>query len=137
MKDELKKMIIKKWDKSFPFIKDNFSKEAKEILIDSVFDSLPAPVITEDKIVEVLKSFRGIRQWGPETDKEPFIHECDFYKVAQEILKGQGWEVVASGKVKAEISELDIYFIEGKQVNSLFGGFEGKNIEIAVRVKEK
>ena len=56
-----------------------------------------------------------------------------FDTVAGNILDKLPEQIMASGKVTKDIPDLDIYFINGRQVNSLFKKFEGKKIEIAVR----
>lgn len=42
-------------------------------------------------------------------------------------------KLVAKGKVTMDLPQLDIWFIEGKQINSLFKKYHKKEIEIYVR----
>ena len=49
-------------------------------------------------------------------------------------LKQNQFEVIASGKVTEDLPKLDIYFIKGKQVNSMFKKYSGKNIILGVKV---
>ena len=49
-------------------------------------------------------------------------------------LKQNQFEVIASGKVTEDLPKLDIYFIKGKQVNSMFKKYSGKNVKVGVKV---
>jgi len=62
--------------------------------------------------------------------------ERDNNKLQVEIkeLKQNQFEVIASGKVTEDLPKLDIYFIKGKQVNSMFKKYSGKNIILGVKV---
>jgi hypothetical protein len=118
------------------------AKQMKKILdefIDNIISKLPEQIITEDRIVEVLnKTVATTKYTSFSVIEEPYKRNPTISarytkrEIAQEILKGQGWEVI-KGKVTKDIPDLDIYFINGKQVNSLFKKFDGKDIEVAVR----
>jgi hypothetical protein len=90
------------------------------------------PVITEDRIVEVLHNYRYdlIHYSSYETT----IDEDLFPDIAKEILKGQGWEVVKGVLGYSCYS----YFLnqpveEDIVLDNILNKFKDKNIEIAVR----
>ena len=59
---------------------------------------------------------------------------------ANEIIKyvksliAKEFKLVASGKITRECGDLDIFFIDEKQINMMFKKYDGKNIEIYIRV---
>ena len=67
-----------------------------------------------------------------------------FEKIISEVLhnhykkqfKEIDLEAVAGGKVTMDLPQLKIWFINGKQINSYFQKYRGKEIEILIKVKE-
>ena len=87
-------------------------------------------IITEDKIVEVLK--KNIVQVYITSTNEPVYTQEDYERIANEILEGQEWEVVADGLIENGA----LFYPNAGRIelsDIMPDKFEGKNIEIAVR----
>ena len=74
------------------------------------------------------------------TDKKYYINSADFKPVAEKIQATktlQDTEVIASGKVTKDLPQLDIWFINGKQINGYFKKYNGKNISISINNRKE
>jgi hypothetical protein len=59
-----------------------------------------------------------------------------FIKLTIDYIKSliaKEFKLVASGGVTRECGDLDIFFIDKKQINMMFKKYDGKNIEIYIR----
>jgi len=99
-------------------------------------------VITEEDIVEVLEKYNSfpshIKSSNPFNDGdggEYFEWDDRNKQIASEILKSK-WEIVASGMMDYDDHYKDRNYINGESINSKFKKYDGKDCDVAVRVKE-
>jgi len=98
-------------------------------------EELKEQVITEEDIIEVLNNRMNFID--EKTGKYEKTNKVFFKQIASEILSKSKWKIVASGKVIDGMGEyMGEWIIGDKDLLNLFDCYAGKNIDVAVRVKE-
>lgn len=126
-KDELKKIIVEELENYYYKVNIN-SEEFANIVISKI----PDTIITEDSIVEVLNRTVATLKYRSLSIEESvkrgaFISaRYTNEEIAQEILQGEGWEVID----RMKIYEGNKAFIEFD-----YRKYVGHEIEIAIRIK--
>jgi hypothetical protein len=130
---ELKNIIVEELNQHFNF-KDDVTGEYCEAntkryekYADNIIDKLPEQIITEDRIVEVLDSH--LKYFNA-------AHLSN--QIASEILKDNGYKILANGKIEWRELPWGInnyaVFIGDKQIeNEILKLGKGKNIIVAIK----
>lgn len=84
-------------------------------------------IVSEEELF-VLASVIWSERFGDRIAKIPNRRKYinDFLKSKKPVTE------IATGKVTQDLSQLDIWFINGKQINSLFKKYNGKSIKIFI-----
>ncbi len=85
-----------------------------------------------DKLVEEAFTATEVLVFSRHADKIRW----EILELAKKISDEIDLEAVAGGKVTMDLPQLKIWFINGKQINSYFQKYRGKEIEILIKVKE-
>jgi hypothetical protein len=131
MTKELKNIIVEELENLNDYFhesgKEQLEEEQIELFANNIISKLPEQIITEDRIVEVLKTY-----FNDETPK----------RIASEILKDNGYKILANGKIGWRELPWGInnyaVFIGDKQIeNEILKLGKGKNIIVVIKEVKK